>query len=125
MELPFGISLFKKAATGSERISAVEAFNIWSMLRDRYISIETYQLFINLVHDRDFVLLLNNHLSSFKKQIKELEKLSDEYKVKVTARPPQSIKFSASVAELYSMNRSVRSSLINDQLRKTLLLTFS
>ncbi|MTI59764.1 MAG: DUF3231 family protein [Firmicutes bacterium] len=138
MKLPFDISLFKKSATGSERVSAVETFNVWSMLRDRYISIETYQLFINLVHDRDFVLLLNNHLKSFKKQINELETLSKKHKVKVTARPPEQIKFSASidsvtdkriyrritfdlVAELYSLNRSVRSSLANDQLRNTLI----
>lgn len=138
MELPFDISLFKKAATGSERISAVEAFNLWDMLRARYISIETYQLNINFVHDRDFVLLLENHIKSFQEQAKELENLSKKHKVKVTSRPPEYIKFSITVdsitdkrvyrraffdliAELYTLNRSVRSSLVNDQLRKTFL----
>ncbi len=38
------ISLFKKSPTGAERLSAVEGFNLWDMLRARYISIETYQL---------------------------------------------------------------------------------
>ena len=39
MEIPFDISLFKKSATGSERLSAIESFNLWDMLRARYISI--------------------------------------------------------------------------------------
>ncbi len=138
MDLPFDISLFKKAVTGSERLSAVESFNIWDMLRARYISIETYQLNINFAHDRDFLLLLRNHLKSFQKQAEELEKLSKKHKVKVTSRPPEYIKFSATVdsitdkriyrrvffdliAELYTLNRSVRSSIINDQLRKTFI----
>jgi hypothetical protein len=76
MDIPFDISLFKKSATDSERISAVEAFNLWDMLQARYISIETYQLYINFVHDRDFVLLLKNHLKSFQKQAKKLGNLS-------------------------------------------------
>ena len=138
MEIPFDISLFKKSPTGSERISAVESFNLWDMLRARYISIETYQLYINFVHDRDFVLLLKNHLNSFQQQAQKLEKLSEKHKVKVTSRPPEKIKFSATedsitdkrifrraffdlIAELYTLNRSVKSSLVNDQLRENFI----
>lgn len=131
------IPIFKSVKTGTERINTMEAFNIWNTLRSRYISIETFQFFSNLIHDRDFKLLAGNHLNDFQSQVKVLEKLADTLKVKVPTRPAKEIQFSNQIdqatdrfifrkfysdllSELQSLNNAYRTSTTNDNLRKEL-----
>ena len=82
------IPLFKAAKTNSELISTAEAFNVWNVLRSRYMSIETYQTFINLIHDRDFTALLYLHLNNFNTQIKILENRGADFKIKLPPKSP-------------------------------------
>lgn len=82
------ITLFKNSQDQTEQLSTIEAFNIWNILRSRYISIETYQFFRNFIHDSDFTLMVNNHLKDFQSQTATLEALGKYYKVQVPTRPP-------------------------------------
>jgi len=42
---------FKKVKGTEERLDIQEAFNIYNLLRERYLSTQTIQLFKNFVHD--------------------------------------------------------------------------
>ena len=66
------VSIFKRGKTGKEQLDIQEVHNIWGLLRDRYISIETIQMFQNFIHDRDFYILLDTFLGHFKKQVEAL-----------------------------------------------------
>ena len=44
------ISLMKKVKNREDSIDIQEAFNIYSLLRARYVSTQTVQLFKNFVH---------------------------------------------------------------------------
>ncbi|ADL13054.1 DUF3231 family protein [Acetohalobium arabaticum] len=129
------ISIFKKSITTEEQISSTEAYNLWNALRARYISIETYKLYRNFVHDRDFDLLLDGHIEDFQEQITMLENLADKYKVKVPAKPSDQLQTSAHIdiitdklifrriysdliSELYFLSRSISSTTYNDKLRR-------
>lgn len=126
--------LFKKSITDKPELSITEAYNLWDSLRVRYTSRETNQLYKNFVHDRDFELLLDNHIEHYTKQIKALEKLAEKFNVPVPSKPPKNIQTSAHIdaitdkhifrrinsdliAELYSLNRTIASSIVNDNLR--------
>lgn len=132
------ISLFKKSKTKNKNISSVEAFQIWNLLRVRYISLETYQFYLNFVHDRDFEILFREQMDDFRKQINNLEELAQKYSVKSPNQPPKEIKFSHQVdaitdkfiyrklhedliAELYLMSRGIIDSTLNDDVRETLI----
>lgn len=62
------VSIFKK--TSRETVDIITAFNLWNTLRARYGSIETFQMYKNFIHDRDFNLLLNQFLGTFLKEVK-------------------------------------------------------
>lgn len=127
--------LFKKNITVEDELSSIEAYNIWNTLKTRYISLETYQLFRNFVHDRDFDLLLKQHIEHFQEQINILEDLAEKLKVKAPTQPPEQIKTSSHIdaltdkiifkriytdliAELYLLSSTVSRSRVNDGLRK-------
>jgi hypothetical protein len=95
----------------------------------------TFQFYQNLVHDRDFSLLLDNLLKDTQSHMKTMEQEGEKFKIPVPDRPPLDIKFPASInqvtdkfiykkiladmmAELFTISRSVRSSTTNDRLRK-------
>lgn len=82
------ISIFKKEKTSTGQISSVEAYNVWHSLRDCFGSIETFQIFDNFVHDRELSVFINNRISAYQKQIKRLESVAKQYKIKVPSRPP-------------------------------------
>ncbi|ACB84347.1 DUF3231 family protein [Natranaerobius thermophilus] len=131
---PKNASIFKKSLTAEQELSSMEAFNIWNSLRARYLSFETYQLFRNFVHDREFDLLLSQHQKHFQKQIKILESEASKFKVKVPDRPPEYLRtsvhidaitdrmifrkiFSDMLSELYLLSSAITTSTVNDNLR--------
>ncbi len=129
------VSLFKKNRGIVEQIDIQEAYNIWNWLRIRYNSMETFQFYQNLLHDRDFSLLMDSLLADTKKHMKTMEQEAEKFKIPVPDRPPLEIKFPGSInqvtdrfiykkifadmmAELFTISRAVRSSTTNDRLRK-------
>lgn len=131
------VSLFKSNKDKTENLSTIEAFNVWNILRSRYISIETYQFFRNFIHDKDFTLLVDQHLADFHNQVTTMEGLAKSYKVKVPTRPPAEIKISTQldtvtdkyihkklyndlISELTVLADAVISSTTNDRLRSHL-----
>ncbi len=129
------VSLFKRARSNTEQIDIQEAYNIWNWLRIRYNSLETIQFYQNLVHDRDFSLLLDRFLKDVEKNMSTMEQEGAKFKIPVPERPPLELKFEASInqvtdkfiyrkiladmmAELFTISRAVRSSTTNDRLRK-------
>ncbi|MCW3489483.1 DUF3231 family protein [Dethiobacter alkaliphilus] len=110
-------------------------YNIWNWLRIRYKSLETFQFYGNLVHDRDFSLIMDRLLEDTKKHMKVMEEEGKNFKIPVPGKPPVEIKFQASInqvtdkfiykklladmmAELFTISRTVRSTTTNDRLRK-------
>jgi hypothetical protein len=87
------ISIFKRPRGGKEQIDIQEAFNIWNLLKARYLSAQTVQLFNNFVHDRDLSIVLNTLLDHFKEQITILENYGKKFHITLPKRPPLDIKF--------------------------------
>ena len=130
-----GISVFKKSRGLKEEIDIKEAFNIWNMLRARYANMDTVRLFQNLVHDRDFDIIIGQLLDEWKKYIKLYEDKAESLKLKVPKRPPYDYKTSAQVpqftdeyifkkiyndliADLYPLITAYRTSTTTDSVRK-------
>ncbi len=128
------LSIIKKMISENERLDIQEAFNIYNLLRARYVSSQTIQIFKNFVHDIDWKIILNKFLNHFEKQIAILEQLGDKFQIIMPKKPPLDIKFATSineitdeyiykkifhdlVAELMSLIHAVRSSSTNDNLR--------
>jgi hypothetical protein len=72
------ISVFKKGQ--QEKLDIQEVFNIWNLLRARYYSMETLKFFVNFVHDRDFVVIINSLLKHYQNQAAILEKEGEKFK---------------------------------------------
>ena len=79
------VSIFKK--TSLEDVDIIEAYNIWNSLRARYGSIETFQMYRNFVHDRDFDLLLTSFLNTYLREAKILEDNASRYSITLPNRP--------------------------------------
>lgn len=75
----------------NEKINVAESYHIWNHLVFRYINSEQTTLFIQLVHDGDFKLLLKKGLDILKKQIKELEKEANCFGIKFPKQPPKEL----------------------------------
>lgn len=132
------IHLLKKTMAEQESIDIQEAFNIYNLLRARYVSIQTVQLFKNFVHDIDCEIILDRFLKHFNKQITVLEELGNKYRIIMPNRPPLDIKFATKInaitdeyiykkiyhdliAQLMSLIHAVRSSSTNDNLRNIII----
>lgn len=122
----------------NERLDIQEAFNIYNLLRARYVSAQTVQLFKNFVHDIDWEMILDKFLKHFEKQIAILEELGEQYRIIMPSRPPLDVRFATSinditddyiykkifhdlVAELMSLIHAVRSTSTNDKLRNIII----
>ena len=131
-------SIFKRARGGREQIDIQEAFNIFNLLRARYVSSQTIQIFKNFVHDRDWTIILNDFLKHFETQIQVLENEGKRFRVSMPTKPPLDVKFAASlneitdeyiykkvyhdlIAELMSLIHAVRTTSTNDNLRNTII----
>ncbi len=132
------ISILKKFKGEKERLDIQEAFNIYNLLRARYVSSQTVQLFKNFVHDIDWEIILNKFMKHFDTQISVLEELGEEYRIVMPSRPPLDIKFATTIndirddyiykkiyhdliAELMSLIHAVRSTSTNDNLRHIII----
>ncbi len=132
------ISIFKKVKSENEHIDIQEAFNIYNLLRARYVSTQTVQLFKNFVHDVGWEIILDGFMKNFDRQIAILEELGETFRIAMPGRPPLDIKFSTSinditddyiykkiyhdmVAQLMSLIHAVRSSSTNDNLRNIII----
>lgn len=131
-------SLIKKFIKREESLDIQEAFNIYSLLRARYVSAQTVQLFKNFVHDTDWEIILSQFQKNFQKQIAILEKLGEKYRIVMPNRPPKDVKFATRlndltddyiykkiyhdlIAELMSLIHAVRSTSTNDNLRTVII----
>ena len=132
------ISLIKKVAKRDESLDIQEAFNIYSLLRARYVSTQTVQLFKNFVHDVGWEVILDKFQVHFEKQINNLEELGEKFRIIMPNRPPVDVKFATRVnditddyiykkiyhdliAELMSLIHAVRSTSTNDNLRNIII----
>ncbi|MCK8827211.1 DUF3231 family protein [Natroniella acetigena] len=130
--------LLKRSITAENELSTIEAYDLWNTLQSRYASIETYKLYKNFIHDRDFDLLLSQHLKNFQKQVKILENIAKKIKIKVPSKPPEQIKISTKIdeisdkmifkkistdliSELYLMSQATSRSRVNDNLRNNFI----
>jgi hypothetical protein len=132
------ISLIKKGKKKEETIDIQEAFNIYNLLRARYVSTQTVQLFKNFVHDVGWEVILNKFQKNFERQIKKLEELGENFRIIMPNRPPLDVKFATRInditdeyiykkiyhdliAQLMSLIHAVRSTSTNDNLRNILI----
>jgi len=121
-----------------ERLDIQEAFNINNLLRARYVSVQTVQLFKNFVHDIDWEIILDGFTEHFDKQIAILEELGQKFRIIMPNRPPLDANFATSIndltdeyiykkiyhdliAELMSLIHAVRSTSTNDKLRDVII----
>lgn len=132
------LKLIKKVNKREEFIDIQEAFNIYNLLRARYVSNTTVQLFKNFTHDPDWELLLDRLQKNFEKQIKTLEELGARFRIIMPNRSPLDIRFSTRInditddyiykkiyhdliAQLMSLIHAVRSISTNDSLRHVVI----
>jgi hypothetical protein len=132
------VSIYKKVKSKKESLDIQEAYNIYSLLRARYVSTQTVQLFKNFVHDLDWEIVLEGFEKHFKKQITVLEKLGEEFHIIMPGKPPLDVKFATNInditddyiykkiyhdliAELMSLIHAVRSTSTNDNLRNVII----
>ncbi|NPV89887.1 MAG: DUF3231 family protein [Firmicutes bacterium] len=132
------IEIFKKVKSEEERLDIQEAFNIYNLLRARYVSTQTVQIFKNFVHDVDWEIVLDKFIKNFKGQIDILEEMGNKYRLIMPSKPPLDVKFATHinditdeyiykkiyhdlVAQLVSLIHAVRSSSTNDSLRKIII----
>ena len=132
------ISLIKKVKKRKDTIDIQEAYNIYSLLRARYVSTQTVQLFRNFVHDVSWEVVLDKFQKNFENQIDNLEKLGEEFRIIMPNRPPVDVKFATRinditddyiykkiyhdlVAQLMSLSHAVRSTSTNDNIRNTII----
>ncbi len=132
------LNIFKKTESNQKSISSVESFNIWNLLRVRYISIEKHQLYLNLVHDMDLSSFLSNHNKEFKKEVSYLEAEAKKYQIKAPPKPATEFKFTVQIDnitdkmifrqilsdlmfELSGLKRATVSSTTTDNLRSNLI----
>ena len=128
------IKIIKKVKKRDESLDIQEAFNIYNLLRARYVSTQTIQLFKNFAHDVAWDIILDKYQLHFEKQIDNLEKLGEKYRIIMPNRPPVDVKFATRVndirddyiykkiyhdliAQVSSLSNAVRSTTTNDNLR--------
>jgi hypothetical protein len=132
------ISLIKKVKKREDVVDIQEAYNIYNLLRARYVSTQTVQLFKNFVHDVGWEVILGKFQMDFEKQIDNLEKLGEKFRIIMPNRPPVDVKFATRlndmtddyiykkiyhdlVAQLVSLTHAVRSTSTNDNLRHIII----
>lgn len=73
-----------------------ETFLLWDQLVSRYDIIELTQVFQNFAHDPDFKYILKKGLEeNLEKQVNELEKEMNTFKIPLPNRPPKSVHVAA------------------------------
>ncbi|MDW7675083.1 MAG: DUF3231 family protein [Bacillota bacterium] len=128
----------KKSENKQKLIDCQEAFNIWTILKSKYVVTERLMTWEKYAHDLDLKLILKRHLAGIKKNISILETQIQNFHVK----PPTYKNKAASTApsnpemvmdeyiaidafiyiqeHVENMLRSLRTSKTNDELRSSL-----
>ncbi|MCB2295968.1 DUF3231 family protein [Clostridium algoriphilum] len=135
------ISIIKKVKKREGSLDIQEAFNIYNLLRTRYVSTQTIQLFKNFVHDVSWDIILDKFQINFEKQIDDLEELGEKFRIIMPNRPPVDVKFATRIndvtddyiykkiyhdliAQVLSLSYAVRSTSTNDKLRSIIIQEF-
>ncbi len=84
-------------------INILEASLLWDLLVARYKCIEETQIYQNYAHDADLKAMIKYGIDFLEKQINELERQMNLYKLPMPNRPPKSI------------NQGVNSLVLSDQ----------
>lgn len=128
------INTMKEMISGPEEIDIEAAFNIWNLLVARYESLESVQIYANFIHDKDFIVVVELLKKVFEGQINILEHEATKFRLKLPIRPAAEVRtnikvneltdkylykrlFSDMMNEMFSLSRSVRTTLTNDRLR--------
>jgi hypothetical protein len=70
-------------------INSGEVFFLWHFLLFRYGCIEKTRLYVQLIHDTEFKLVVQKELhNTLEKQAKEMEELMNNFKLPLPHRPP-------------------------------------
>ncbi len=94
------ISKIKKVKKRKDSLDIQEAFNIYNLLKTRYVSIQTVQLFKNFVHDVGWEIILDKFQKDFQKQIAILEELGKNFNITMPNRPPLDVKLETSINDI-------------------------
>ncbi|ATW23531.1 DUF3231 family protein [Candidatus Formimonas warabiya] len=131
-------TISKKKKGDQEQIDIQEAFNIYNLLKARYVSTQTVQIFKNFIHDQDWTNILDKFMKHFIKQIGILEELGNKFRIIMPAKPPLDVRFATNinditddyiykkiyhdhVAQLMSLIHAVRTTSTNDRLRNIIV----
>jgi len=79
---------FKTKPVKKEPVSVSEANHVWDHLNLRYDQLQVNDLFLDFVHDTDFLLILQTGKKILNKQIKILEDLAVKFEIPLPERPP-------------------------------------
>jgi len=74
-----GLSFLRPAGEQQQLLDTAEAYNLWDILKAKYIQVERMLLWRNFAHDRDFIRMLDMYLKDFGREITLLEKELDKY----------------------------------------------
>lgn len=72
-------------------LDIVEAAWLWDFMVGRYRCIEETQIYQNYAHDPDLKAMFEFGINFLEKQVNELEKQMDIYKMPMPMRPPKSV----------------------------------
>ncbi len=78
----------------SKQVSLTEAFHLWDHLSQRYDQVQVTTFYMEIVHDPEFKMLLQQGLKSLNKQVSQLEEKALSFAVILPERPPASMKVS-------------------------------
>lgn len=128
------LPIFKRNSQGKETLNIEETYNLWLLLTSRYNHVESIQIMANFIHDRDLLLAANRLMADYQKQAADLEREARFFVIKMPEKPPFDGKTSTKVdiitdqyvytsllttlkADLFTLNRTVRTSTTNDRFR--------
>ena len=94
------VSLIKKVNKREENLDVEEAFNLHNLLKTRYVSSQTIQLFKNFVHDVNWEIILDKIQNDFIKQIVILEEIGEKFRIIMPIRPPVDVKFTTHINDI-------------------------
>jgi hypothetical protein len=78
----------------TEQLSLTEAFHLWDLLSQRYDQLQLTTFYLEIVHDPDFKMILQQGLKSLNEQVSQLEQKALSFAVIFPDRPPASMKVS-------------------------------
>ena len=133
------ISIFNKnRVSKNKRVSTAEAYNIWNLIRQSNLNINTNNILKNFIHDPELLIFANDTINEYKKLVKILSEYGAKYKVPLPSMPQEDIQFTATIDvitdevifknlindiiySIYELMGAIKSSTTTDDLRKSLI----